>query len=64
PSYVLQDSSRAKSACLGMEKLTLFHACGQTHSFLLRAALEPKTSSASRVNGLQADFALLESCRT
>ncbi|MDC7777941.1 hypothetical protein [Bacillus cereus] len=41
-----------------MKKLTLFHACGQTHSFLLLAALEPKTSSASRVNGLQADFAL------
>ncbi|WP_218012018.1 hypothetical protein, partial [Bacillus thuringiensis] len=37
---------------------TLFHACGQTHSFLILAALEPKTSSASRVNGLQAYFAL------
>ncbi|MES5888408.1 hypothetical protein, partial [Bacillus cereus group sp. MG33] len=37
---------------------TLFHACGQTHSFLILAALKSKTSSASRVNGLQAYFAL------
>ncbi|MGN4788684.1 hypothetical protein [Bacillus cereus] len=40
------------------EKADAFPCQGQTHSFLIRAALESKTSSASRVNGLQADFAL------
>ncbi|WP_089608147.1 hypothetical protein [Bacillus cereus] len=40
------------------EKANAFPCQGQTHSFLIRAALESKTSSASRVNGLQADFAL------